>query len=362
MVPTLGQLKGFAGAAAAAPLDPDDDFDPNDAFISLPGDNDPDDDGDLDDEQDDDPIDLQDFVDDDPSTTRSRVGRATTRRPASRPRNGPAERRRPKAATGPTRRRLTLSADRPYDAGPSDDCPPPRAGPGSDQERFPLRDHRPAARPHVNPPSPGPKAGKTGTVAVVLAAGLGTRMKSAIPKVLHPLCGRPMLAYVLDAWASTARRLERPPPDRRLLAGGRGDQRRLRRSSDVRAPGRAARHGRRGRRGAGRRARRRDRDPRPVGRRAAGHGRRPRRRARGAPRGRRRDRPGQRVRRRPGPARARRARRVRHGRADRRGEGRHARGAGRQRGQRRDLRLRCRLAAAPDRGARAVGARPASCT
>jgi bifunctional UDP-N-acetylglucosamine pyrophosphorylase/glucosamine-1-phosphate N-acetyltransferase len=28
-------------------------------------------------------------------------------------------------------------------------------------------------------------------------------MKSKLPKVLHPLCGRPMLAYVLDAWAST---------------------------------------------------------------------------------------------------------------------------------------------------------------
>ena len=56
----------------------------------------------------------------------------------------------------------------------------------------------------MNPPSPGPNAGKTGTVAVVLAAGLGTRMKSAIPKVLHPLCGRPMLAYVIDAWSSTA--------------------------------------------------------------------------------------------------------------------------------------------------------------
>ena len=34
---------------------------------------------------------------------------------------------------------------------------------------------------------------------VVLAAGLGTRMKSRLPKVLHPLCGQPMLAYVLDA-------------------------------------------------------------------------------------------------------------------------------------------------------------------
>jgi bifunctional UDP-N-acetylglucosamine pyrophosphorylase/glucosamine-1-phosphate N-acetyltransferase len=33
---------------------------------------------------------------------------------------------------------------------------------------------------------------------VVLAAGQGTRMKSDLPKVLHPLAGRPMLSYVLD--------------------------------------------------------------------------------------------------------------------------------------------------------------------
>ena len=32
-----------------------------------------------------------------------------------------------------------------------------------------------------------------------MAAGLGTRMRSRTPKVLHPICGRPMLAYVLDA-------------------------------------------------------------------------------------------------------------------------------------------------------------------
>jgi bifunctional UDP-N-acetylglucosamine pyrophosphorylase/glucosamine-1-phosphate N-acetyltransferase len=36
-------------------------------------------------------------------------------------------------------------------------------------------------------------------VAIVLAAGLGTRMRSRLPKVLHPVCGVPMLAYVLDA-------------------------------------------------------------------------------------------------------------------------------------------------------------------
>jgi bifunctional UDP-N-acetylglucosamine pyrophosphorylase / glucosamine-1-phosphate N-acetyltransferase len=33
--------------------------------------------------------------------------------------------------------------------------------------------------------------------AIVLAAGKGTRMKSARPKVLHELCGRPMLWYML---------------------------------------------------------------------------------------------------------------------------------------------------------------------
>lgn len=34
--------------------------------------------------------------------------------------------------------------------------------------------------------------------ALVLAAGEGTRMKSSLPKVLHPLLDRPILAYVLD--------------------------------------------------------------------------------------------------------------------------------------------------------------------
>ena len=35
------------------------------------------------------------------------------------------------------------------------------------------------------------------TTAVILAAGLGTRMKSALPKALHPLAGRPMLAHLI---------------------------------------------------------------------------------------------------------------------------------------------------------------------
>ncbi|MCX5712351.1 MAG: NTP transferase domain-containing protein [Candidatus Omnitrophica bacterium] len=40
---------------------------------------------------------------------------------------------------------------------------------------------------------------KNKKVAVlILAAGKGTRMKSETPKVLHEVCGRPMLGYVLD--------------------------------------------------------------------------------------------------------------------------------------------------------------------
>ena len=35
--------------------------------------------------------------------------------------------------------------------------------------------------------------------AIVLAAGKGTRMKSSTAKVLHELCGRPMLWFVLSA-------------------------------------------------------------------------------------------------------------------------------------------------------------------
>jgi bifunctional UDP-N-acetylglucosamine pyrophosphorylase/glucosamine-1-phosphate N-acetyltransferase len=38
--------------------------------------------------------------------------------------------------------------------------------------------------------------------AVLLAAGQGTRMNSDFPKVLHPLCGKPMLWHVLEALKS----------------------------------------------------------------------------------------------------------------------------------------------------------------
>ena len=48
---------------------------------------------------------------------------------------------------------------------------------------------------------------------IILAAGLGTRMKSNTPKVLHEVCGRPMISYVVDAALSLA-------PDRVVVVTG----------------------------------------------------------------------------------------------------------------------------------------------
>jgi bifunctional UDP-N-acetylglucosamine pyrophosphorylase/glucosamine-1-phosphate N-acetyltransferase len=42
----------------------------------------------------------------------------------------------------------------------------------------------------------------TPLAAVILAAGKGTRMQSALHKVLHPIAGRPMLGHLLDAVAT----------------------------------------------------------------------------------------------------------------------------------------------------------------
>src|SRR3954465_4900187 len=38
-----------------------------------------------------------------------------------------------------------------------------------------------------------------GPVAIILAAGDGKRMKSEKAKVLHDVCGRPMIHYVVEA-------------------------------------------------------------------------------------------------------------------------------------------------------------------
>jgi bifunctional UDP-N-acetylglucosamine pyrophosphorylase/glucosamine-1-phosphate N-acetyltransferase len=41
------------------------------------------------------------------------------------------------------------------------------------------------------------------SVAIILAAGLGTRMKSALPKAAHKIAGRPMLTHLLTTTAET---------------------------------------------------------------------------------------------------------------------------------------------------------------
>src|ERR671939_70080 len=72
--------------------------------------------------------------------------------------------------------------------------------------------------------------------AVVMAAGEGSRMRSALPKPLHAVCGRPILLHVLDAlsellvdravvvvgWGAervTKTLLEDGPPDRPATLG-----------------------------------------------------------------------------------------------------------------------------------------------
>jgi bifunctional UDP-N-acetylglucosamine pyrophosphorylase/glucosamine-1-phosphate N-acetyltransferase len=38
-----------------------------------------------------------------------------------------------------------------------------------------------------------------GFTVLIMAAGRGTRMRSELPKVLHPICGKPMVEWVIDA-------------------------------------------------------------------------------------------------------------------------------------------------------------------
>jgi bifunctional UDP-N-acetylglucosamine pyrophosphorylase/glucosamine-1-phosphate N-acetyltransferase len=48
-------------------------------------------------------------------------------------------------------------------------------------------------------PDATPRASDDTLAVVVLAGGLGTRMRSRLPKELHPLAGRPLISYVLQA-------------------------------------------------------------------------------------------------------------------------------------------------------------------
>ncbi|HEV2358826.1 MAG TPA: bifunctional UDP-N-acetylglucosamine diphosphorylase/glucosamine-1-phosphate N-acetyltransferase GlmU [bacterium] len=69
-------------------------------------------------------------------------------------------------------------------------------------------------------------AGTDRTAAVVLAAGKGTRMRSELPKVLHPLRGRPIVAHVVEALrrAGVRRPLIVVGPDHRRVREALGDE------------------------------------------------------------------------------------------------------------------------------------------
>jgi len=60
-------------------------------------------------------------------------------------------------------------------------CPPPHSG--KETPRFGI----------------GINMSTRSTLTIVLAAGEGTRMRSSLPKVLHPVAGRPLVAHVLAA-------------------------------------------------------------------------------------------------------------------------------------------------------------------
>src|SRR5688500_4926363 len=66
--------------------------------------------------------------------------------------------------------------------------------------------------------------------AVVLAAGEGTRMRSARPKPLHLLCGRPMVLHVLDALAEL-------DVERAVVVVGHGAERVTKRVLELAPPG-----------------------------------------------------------------------------------------------------------------------------
>src|SRR5688572_28617206 len=72
-----------------------------------------------------------------------------------------------------------------------------------------IRVQRPAAAPareRVNTPGFKGNFMATPIDVVIMAAGKGTRMKSSLPKVLHRLGGKALLAHVIECAASVSAR------------------------------------------------------------------------------------------------------------------------------------------------------------
>ena len=75
---------------------------------------------------------------------------------------------------------------------------------------------------------------------VIMAAGKGTRMKSATPKVLHKLAGRSLLAHVLKSGEPLAAEARIVITGHGVRAGRSG--RRGAKACQLRSPNAAARH------------------------------------------------------------------------------------------------------------------------
>src|SRR6201996_6569043 len=144
-----------------------------------------------------------------PPSARTGASRSATFRRAgtrwSRAATGPVWPRSPRATAGP---------GRPTSPSP---CLS-EWGPGSATWRYPPSEGH--VNRHVTAPSyrqrseePCGVSASRPAAVIVLAAGEGTRMKSTLPKVLHPLCGRSMLGHAI----ATARDLE---PERLVVVVG----------------------------------------------------------------------------------------------------------------------------------------------
>ncbi len=109
---------------------------------------------------------------------------------------------------GPFRATNTCSHEQP-DGTTGGEGIEPKSFPGPKPGVFPL-DHPPTVsrprriRPRREATTPRrpplyAHAVADAPTALIMAAGRGTRMRSALPKVLHPVCGRPMLHWVIAA-------------------------------------------------------------------------------------------------------------------------------------------------------------------
>ena len=75
-----------------------------------------------------------------------------------------------------------------------------------------LRERHGIARAMIDPSTPNPT---TPLAVIVLAAGQGSRMRSATHKVLHPIAGKAMLLHLLDTVDALA-------PEREIIVVGKG--------------------------------------------------------------------------------------------------------------------------------------------